>query len=186
MNLEHTESIVNISQALFKAQTEMGDLVKNSDNPFFKSKYANLEAVLNVSEAALNDNKILVVQSPCGDGEHIGVVTMLIHTESGEYLKGSYVGPIAKSDPQAAGSAVTYARRYSLASMLNLVQVDDDAEGAMARQQPVNRDRLVIRADGCKDLGDLEKFWKSLDARERHEMKGYVKQLKKSLEKPTE
>ena len=131
--MTHSESIGNIAAALVKAQAAIKPVHKTSTNPFFHSKYANLETVSEACMSALGANGIAVVQSPSGgDGATVGITTMLLHT-SGEWLCETAVYPLAKSDPQGVGSAITYGRRYGLAAMVGLVSdEDDDGNGASA------------------------------------------------------
>jgi hypothetical protein len=124
-----SESIVKISAALLKAQKSMGAAKKDSDNPFFKSKYADLNSIREAVMPALNDNGIVVLQTTSGDTLN----TVLLH-ESGEYIS-SEIKIVSKSDkdPQAYGSAISYARRYSLQAMLCVGAEDDDGESATGR-----------------------------------------------------
>lgn len=130
--MKQSETIIKLSQALTKAQAEMGGAVKDSKNPFFKSNYADLTSVIKAIKEPFANHGLAYVQFPV-NGEHtIGVVTRLMH-ESGEWLESEYQLPMVKNDPQAAGSAITYARRYSLQAMCGIPAVDDDGESAMIR-----------------------------------------------------
>ena len=121
----------NIYTALLEAQKEFPVVKKSEVNPFFKSKYAGLPNVLEVVLPVLNKQGIVLSQSPITESDKIGIETTLTHASSGTSLKGSFVVQLAKNDPQGAGSAITYCRRYSLVSMLGLnVDEDDDANGA--------------------------------------------------------
>jgi len=130
--MKSSESIKNLASALCKAQEEMGGAVKESKNPFFKSDYADLTSVIKAIKEPFANNGLSYTQFPTNDEGRIGVVTMLMH-ESGEYLEHSYTLPTTKADPQAAGSAITYARRYALQSIAGIPTADDDAESAMIR-----------------------------------------------------
>lgn len=119
-----------VAKALIAAKGNMGPLIKGANNPFFKSKYADLGSVIEVSEQALLDQGIVTIQGAGGDGETITVETLLLHT-SGEWIRSALsLKPAKANDPQAAGSAVTYARRYSLQAMCNLAAEDDDGNAA--------------------------------------------------------
>lgn len=131
--MKSSESIVKITVALLKAQKSMGGAVKDSKNPYFKSNYADYGSVLEASKNPLNDNGILVLQPHTNrDGKNF-VETLLVH-ESGEWLSSETEVVCAKqNDPQALGSAITYARRYGLQSFLSMPTADDDGEAAMFR-----------------------------------------------------
>lgn len=128
--MKTSESIKAISTALVKAQKEIKAVTKDAANPFFKSKYADLPAVIEAIKKPLNDNGIVFLQPV--DGEVVR--TRLIH-ESGEWIEDDGVKIICAkpNDPQAQGSAITYARRYGLMSFLSIPTEDDDAESAMDR-----------------------------------------------------
>lgn len=132
--MSKSESIVNIAASLLAAQKNMGDATKESKNPFYKSSYADLNSIREVVTPALNAQGISVLQ-PTRVGVDGGsyVETTLLHS-SGEYLTSQFPIVAAKAnDPQAYGSAVSYARRYSLQSFLSVGAVDDDAEAGMGR-----------------------------------------------------
>lgn len=127
-----SESINEIASALAKAQSEMGGAVKDSANPFFKSKYADLSSVWEACRGPLTKNGLAVIQSPSADGLRVSVDTLLTHT-SGQWMRG-VVSVNAKEDsPQAVGSAITYLRRYALQSFAGVAPEDDDAEAAHGR-----------------------------------------------------
>jgi hypothetical protein len=135
--MNQSESIAKLSAALVKAQAEMSGAVKDSANPFFKSRYADLEAVIKAIKEPFATHGLAYTQFPYTDDKGVGVVTRLIH-ESGEWIECGYTLPLTKLDPQSAGSAITYARRYALQAMAGIPAVDDDAEMAMGRtQKPV-------------------------------------------------
>ncbi len=118
-------------EAFGKAQNEFPLIKKTDKNPFFKSKYAGLPSVLEVVLPILHTNGFYISQSPISDGDKIGVKTRIVHVESGESMEDSFTMTLAKNDPQGAGSAITYARRYALVSMLGL-NVDEDDDGNKA------------------------------------------------------
>lgn len=120
-----------LHEALAKAQSEMPLVKKTENNPFFKSKYAGLPSVLEVVLPVLHNNGLYLSQSPVTEGERIGVKTTITHAESGDSLESSFTMQLSKNDPQGAGSAITYARRYALVSMLGL-NVDEDDDGNLA------------------------------------------------------
>jgi hypothetical protein len=121
-----------IATALAKAQAEMGKALKQSNNPHFKSKYADLGNVMDACLPALSAAGIAVIQ-PTGEDEHGRYVeTILIHGESGESLACRVPLIVAKNDMQGYGSAVTYGRRYGLMAMAGIAPEDDDGNAAAA------------------------------------------------------
>lgn len=135
--MNQSESIAKLSAALVKAQAEMSGAVKDSANPFFKSSYADLNSVIKAIKEPFSKHGLAYTQFPITGDNGIGVTTRLIH-ESGEWIECGFFLPLTKLDPQAAGSAITYARRYALQAMAGIPAVDDDAESAMGRtQKPV-------------------------------------------------
>lgn len=117
---------------LIKAQQEMGKAIRNSDNPFHKSKYANLETVLDATMKPFQDNNFAVLQRSDKDDDGHYVETVLLHT-SGETFTSKLYLVLAKNDMQGLGSAITYARRYSLQGMAGIAPEDDDGEAASGR-----------------------------------------------------
>ena len=138
--MNKSESIKNIAGALVKFQASVSKVAKEANNPFFKKKYASLANILDTIQKPLSECGLAISQFPDGDA----LTTIIVHSESGEWMESSYVMPVAKqNDPQAMGSALTYARRYALGSILNLnIDDDDDGEKAMGRQIP-KKDELT-------------------------------------------
>lgn len=135
--MRHSESLTKIAPALVLALQEIDGVAKGADNPFFKSKYATLENVIDASKPVLGKHGIVLIQFPGAfSGGAMSLETVLFH-ESGEWITGSEAFGVAtgKQDPQAVGSALTYARRYAQMAVLNMPAVDDDGEGAMPRNQ---------------------------------------------------
>lgn len=126
-------TITKISTALLAAQKSMGGAKKDSSNPFFRSSYADLNSIRAAVLPSLNEQGITVLQpTVVVDGKNY-VRTLLLH-ESGEYLASdTEIVQSKQNDPQAHGSGISYARRYSLQSMLNVAALDDDGEGSMDR-----------------------------------------------------
>jgi hypothetical protein len=125
-----------IASALVKAQKEFGPALKSSTNPHFKSKYADLAACIEAVIDALNNNGIALVQqlSECESG--VIVETLFIH-ESGEIFNcGKIQIPALKHDAQGFGSALTYARRYSVMAACGIAPEDDDGNAATRKKKP--------------------------------------------------
>ena len=116
-----------MAKALRIFHLKVGKIKKDSNNPFFKSKYASLSNILEEIQIPLEESGLSFVQFP--DGEN-GLTTLLMH-ESGEYIQSCYDMRPVKDDPQGRGSAITYQRRYALAAILGLnIDDDDDANTA--------------------------------------------------------
>lgn len=123
-----SDNILNLSKALLQFHLKVGKIKKDASNPFLKSKYASLSNILDAIETPLSESKLAFTQFPSGDN---GLVTILIHTESGEFMQCEYNMKPVKDDPQGRGSVITYQRRYALASVLGLnIDEDDDANTA--------------------------------------------------------
>ncbi|HIJ71692.1 MAG TPA: ERF family protein [Planctomycetes bacterium] len=131
--INHSEQISNLAAALLKAQKDIHTAVKSNKNPFFKSSYAPLEAVIDAIKGPLNQQGIVFLQAVDANGNGPMIDTILLH-ESGQFM--SSRTPVfcnKPNDPQAFGSGVTYSKRYALQAILGLPTADDDGEGAMGR-----------------------------------------------------
>ena len=133
--MNRSESIVNLTKGLSIFHAKVGKIKKDAKNPYFKSNYASLSNILDEIDDPLLESGLVITQFPDEDG----LVSMLIHAESGEFISSNYRMPVAKqNDPQALGSSITYARRYAITSILSLnVEDDDGNKGAQpAKKQP--------------------------------------------------
>jgi hypothetical protein len=146
--MHSSDSLGYISPALVKALAEIGGVAKSADNPFFKSKYATLEAVIEASKPVLVANGLAVMQ---GGGSYsngaLAITTRIIH-DTGEWIETTMEIPLAKSDPQGAGSAVSYGRRYALMALLNMPAVDDDGNAASKPAEPPQQLAPTIHPEG--------------------------------------
>lgn len=125
--------MINLTKALLKAQPKIEAAIKDSKNPHFKSNYADINSVIAACKEELNKVGIVILQ-PVGMGaDGAWVKTILVHAESGETME-SCVPLINVPDMQKLGSAITYARRYSLQSLILLGSEDDD--GNAVSNQP--------------------------------------------------
>jgi len=124
--VNRSESIVELAKALVKFNSEVNKIAKDADNPFLKNNYATLDTIIDEIRPILSKNGLSIMQIPSGDGQNVTLKTLLIH-ESGEWLESDELTmkPV-KNDPQAVGSCITYARRYSLAAFLSLNTGEDD------------------------------------------------------------
>jgi hypothetical protein len=124
--MRNSESLAKLAPALVAAMAQLENPPKTADNPFFKSKYAPLNATLDLIRPVLSEHGLCLLQSPLSVDGRPGVVSRIVHS-SGEWIEGDplTVTP-QKDDPQGAGGAVTYARRYALEAMLGISGDDDD------------------------------------------------------------
>jgi hypothetical protein len=128
-----SENINELAAALAIAQGQITGALKDSANPFFKSKYADLASVWDACREHLSKNGLAVIQTTENvSPEAITVVTTLAH-KSGQYIKGVLAMTPKDGSPQAFGSCLTYARRYALAAIVGVAQIDDDANSASGK-----------------------------------------------------
>ena len=125
------ENIKNLSKALVQAQSEMSNAKKDASNPFFKSKYADLNAIREAVLPILNSHGISVLQPMTNiEGKNF-IKTILLH-ETGESIESFTEIIYSKvNDAQAQGSGITYARRYGLQSFVCVGAEDDDGNKAV-------------------------------------------------------
>jgi hypothetical protein len=174
----------NIATALVKAQKAFGPALKTSTNPHFRSRYADLSACVEAVITGLNDNGIALIQK-CYDCENgVMVETVFVH-ESGETLEcGILHVPAAKQDPQGYGSALTYARRYSLMAAAGIAPEDDDGNSASRRPEVKTPDITdhLLAIEGSGSSEELAKIYKdALDACEGNQaLQAKVIQAKKA------
>lgn len=134
--MKTSESLVKFAPAFLNAQTAITFAAKDATNPHFKSKYADLESVIDAIKKSLNDNGIMFIQSfSPSDGNRLSLTTRLMH-ESGEWIEDTLNMPLQKNDAQGYGSAATYSRRYALAAITGLYQADDDGTEAVKPPPP--------------------------------------------------
>lgn len=131
---ERSESITEIAAALVKAQAQIEAVKKDSANPFFKSKYADLASVRDAIREPFAANGLCVVQEPSTEDGRVCITTTLLHS-SGQYIRSSLRLTPVKQDPQAIGSAITYGRRYALQAVAGVAPEDDDGNAASQGKQ---------------------------------------------------
>lgn len=132
----HSEQLNELADALAKAQAKMDGAKKDSTNPHFKSKYADLESVWDACRGPLTAEGLSVLQPVSAQGTKVVVTTMLLH-KSGQWLASDLEMTAQQNTPQAVGSVITYGRRYGLSSMAGIAPEDDDGnEGSQRGQQP--------------------------------------------------
>lgn len=161
--MDKSESIKEFSAAFLAAQIKIKGAAKDAINPHYKVAYADLASVMDACKSALNENGISILQTPAEaklEG-YLALNTVLLH-KSGEWISGHMEIPLgSRIDPQSFGSAMTYARRYSLGAMVGVCPEDDDAEGAQGRgKQPQGKPKVdpdkafrVALAKAFKDRG---------------------------------
>lgn len=177
-----------IYKALLKFQGLVRGVKKDAKNPAFKSNYATLEQVEDTIRPHMQECGLVWFQFPGAmrDGA-LEVKTTIAHAESGEVISGTMEMPLGKKDPQGAGSAMTYAMRYSLMAALGLPPTDDDAEAAIDRDnkrpaQPANDPKPVSKASARpayttletdmfkhQTTADLARWWKDADVKRLRE-----------------
>lgn len=161
--MKTSEKINEIAGALVQAQAQMGAAFKDNTNPHYKSEFASLASVILTVKEPLHNNGLSFVQPTIRTDGFVGCETRIMHT-SGQWMEGELTLPLTKQDPQAAGSAITYARRYSLMSMLGLPTTDDDAESAIEEDEVepsvyINDMQLKIVTDLLEEThADIERF----------------------------
>jgi len=146
---------------LWKAKQEIGKVSKSADNPFFKSKYADLNTILDVIEPVLNKYNLILLQ-PVSDNK---VYSKIIDCESGESVE-SWIELPQINDPQKLGGCISYFRRYSVQSLLSLSMQDDDANEVTQHvkntKPTITVERfekaLIAIQEGKAKISDLDKF----------------------------
>jgi hypothetical protein len=143
--MNSSPSIVEISKALVKAQSKMGAAVKGASNPYFKSKYSDLNSVIEACKNELNSEGITVLQPVISEEGGDYVETILLHT-SGEFISSKMKLRTQKeNDMQAYGSSISYARRYGLQAMVLIPSSDDDdGEAAVGRTKKTEKPTLTL------------------------------------------
>jgi hypothetical protein len=170
--MNKSESIKEIAAALCKAQSEMSGAKKGAINPHFKKAYADMGSVVEAVKIPFADNGLSYAQFPVFEDSKIGVETILMHS-SGEWLSGKVILPMVKQDPQAAGSALTYARRYALQSIAGIPSEDDDgnqasqaSQAAPKQARPIDHSSVIKRYTDA-DQGQRDILWASINEDQR-------------------
>lgn len=141
--------------ALANVKKEVGTLSKTATNPFFKSKYFDINSLIEQIEPLMEKNGLLLLQPI----ELNHVQSVIYHIESGKSVMSSMQLPNLQ-DPQKIGSAITYYRRYTLQSLLGLQAEDDDGNKASATVK-IDKARLETRLRACETLEDIKKVFAS-------------------------
>lgn len=142
-----SEQINELATALAKAQAKMPIAGRYSDNPYFKSKYADLAEVVRVSRGPLTENGLTVIQIPIENDKGLILVSRLQHS-SGQYISSSVRLKPIKTDIQALASYLSYWKRYAYSCLVGVVSSDEDDDGERAVRE---ESRKVIMSDELQD-----------------------------------
>ena len=133
--MNKSDDIKELALALSKTQSILKGAIKDTNNTFFKSKYADLASCWDACREPLAANGLSIVQMPCNDTpDSVALETILMHT-SGQWISSVFSMPVSKHDAQAVGSAITYARRYALAAVVGIAPEDDDGNLASGKSE---------------------------------------------------
>ena len=154
--MNHSESIKQIAAALAAFQSEVKDPARDGENPHFRSKYVQIDGLLAAVRPILSKHGLSVVQSTGGDGQDISVTTEIMHT-SGEWIRtDALILKAVKADPQGAGSAVTYGRRYSLSAALGVAWDDDDDGNAASAPKPAPKAKAKAKDSRAEYMAKIK------------------------------
>jgi len=143
-----SESIKDLATALAKTQAQLKPAIKDSTNPHFKSKYADLGAIWDACRKALADNGLSIVQMPTDSADgRVALTTVLLHI-SGEYIGTTFSTRLQQDSAQGVGSALTYLRRYALAAMVGIVADEDDDGNAASQPQQQRQQAQPANGNG--------------------------------------
>lgn len=158
-----SESIANLAVSLVQFQGEVSTIGYDKKNPQFRSKYVTLDTLIEATKPILQKHGLTVLQFPTSDGDgDVGIKTILLHS-SGEYIESNelWMKPVrmvkggeyvTANDPQAAGSTISYLRRYSYLAILNLATgEDDDCERGCGRGTTVTTTKEEPKADAVSE-----------------------------------
>lgn len=143
-----SEQVDKILPAFFKVKKKIPALKKQSDNPFFKSKYLELSDILDVLEPILHEEGIFLTQGTLYKEGKTFVICRFNHAESGQFLESEYPAETGSAKPQELGSAVSYSRRYALQALAALNAIDDDGNASSGKSS--ESAKAPLRASGFK------------------------------------
>ena len=152
--MKKSEEIKELAIALSKFQGEVENPKNIAENPFFRSKYAPLETVLNTVRPILSKHGLSIIQIPSSEGQNVTITTTLIHS-SGEWIESVPLSlKMDKVTAQGAGSAITYARRYAVSAILGISSEDDDDGNNAEPKKVPGRPRQQAPVKIGKDKAD--------------------------------
>lgn len=181
-----SDTIEKLAEALAIAQGEMKHAATDAENPFFKSKYANLQMVTDACRPALAKNGLSVVNCPeSAEGLSIVVTSRLMH-KSGQWIECTMTMKNVKGDAQGAGSVITYARRYLLAALVGVAVEDDDgSQGSRPSPADASRQRSVPKAPpatpGAVTSDQIKQAVADWFGVNKEDTIGPIKQIKKAM-----
>lgn len=182
--MNKSESIANLSKAMSQAFAEIENASKDKTNPHFRSKYADLGNVVDAVKPALLKHGLWFSQVSYDIENHAAIETVIYHS-SGEWLSCGIVSvPVSKVDAQGYGSAMTYARRYSLSAAFGVAPEDDDGNAAVKAQPkaaPKKDPEVVAMGESLKlanNLEDLAAMWSAIPAEQRKALEAVKNEIK--------
>ena len=164
-------------KALSNVKKEVGKLSKTETNPFFKSKYFDINSLIERVEPLLEKNNLLLLQPI----ENNKVRSIIYHIETSQSVTSEIDLPNL-TDPQKLGSAITYYRRYTLQSLLGLQAEDDDANKASTKEPILNVEKLNARLMACTTKAELQTVYTSFTPAEKTATLKLKDQLKNTLQ----
>lgn len=182
-----SSTIGSLAKAMSKAFAEIESAKKDKQNPHFKSWYADLASVVEAIKPALKTNGLWFSQISHNIADHAAIETIIIH-ESGETMSTGIVAvPVAKRDAQGFGSALTYARRYSLSAAFGVCGEDDDGNAATKAapkdtQSHPKRAAFEVAFKAVKDMDALKTLWASLSEEDREIAADLASQTKRKFQ----
>jgi hypothetical protein len=130
--MQTSEQLTELAKALVKAQAAIKNAIKDSTNPHFKSRYADLASCWEVAREPLTSNGLCVIQTPSTSDNKVQLTTMILHV-SGQFIRDMMSMTPTQNTPQAQGSCITYMRRYMLQPIVGISPDDDDGHEASKR-----------------------------------------------------
>jgi hypothetical protein len=171
--IEQTEQNQKLCEALVKAVGDLSNVAKTAANPYFKSKYAPLDAIIDATRPVLAKHGLAVIQEPLFMEGTAGVETIIVHKEGGS-KSSTLLLPIKDQSPQGVGSAITYARRYSLAAVLGIAAEDDDdgnISTGLAKKEEAKPAKSPVR-EVSKEEAKATATWKNVEITNIKEIQG--------------
>lgn len=170
--MERSEQINELAAALAIAQGGIENAKKESNNPYFKSKYADLGAIFDAFRKPFAENGLSILQIPSVEAKVVTLKTIIMHS-SGQFFSADLTIPCKDETAQGIGSALTYARRYALQTMCGVGTDDDDGESAMGRdnksvdeqKKPIDKS-IEKPIDLFIDDNQMNAMFKMIDSKE--------------------